>query len=136
MKKKLAYLVLIISIFMTNSSVSAVDIFGASDKKDVCGLSLSSNVPAFTSGIFNLVKILVPIILIVMGMIDFAKSVMANDEKKMKDSTTTFIRRLIAAVFIFFIVAVVQFVFKEVSNENGFSSCVNCILSDNCADSK
>ena len=132
MKKKITYILLLISIFMINSSVSAINLFGDGEEKDVCGLSLSSNVPAFTSGIFNIIKILVPIILIIFGLIDFTKAVMAQDEKKMKDSTTIFIRRIVAAVFIFFIVAIVQFVFKKVTSENGFTSCMNCILNNKC----
>ena len=67
-----------------------------------------------------------------MGIVDFARAVSANDEKKMNESKDKFIRRLIAAIFIFFIVAIVQFVFKKVSTETGFTSCMNCILNNEC----
>ena len=134
MKKKFIYMIVAICIFIVNcNNVNAANFFSNTTKKDVCGLGLSGSVPTFTHGIFNILKILVPIILIIMGMVDFAKAVSANDEKKMRESTSSFIRRLIAAVFIFFIVAIVQFVFKKVSSDEGFSSCMNCILNDKCA---
>ena len=132
MKKKITYIILIISVFIINNSVMAINLFDDSNRKDVCGLSLPSNVPTFTSGIFNVLKIIVPIILIIMGIIDFTKAVMANDEKKMKESTSSFIRRLIAAIFIFFIVAIVQFVFRQITSESGFTGCMNCVLNNTC----
>ena len=70
-----------------------------------------------------------------MGMIDFAGAVMAQDEKKMQASQKKFITRLIAGVIVFFVMAIVQFVFNKIDAgtdyKNGFSNCINCLLNGN-----
>ena len=48
-------------------------------------------------------KIVIPLLLIIFGMIDLGKAVIASDEKAIKAATNSIIRRLIAAVVIFFI---------------------------------
>ena len=51
----------------------------------------------------NLVKILVPLILLVLGSLDFAKAIFAQDDAAMNKAQKTFIKRLIIAVVIFVI---------------------------------
>ena len=58
--------------------------------------------------IFNLIKILVPIVLILMGAIDLTKAVMASDDKEIKAATSKLIKRAIAAVAVFFAVTLVD----------------------------
>ena len=133
MKKKISLLLLIILVFIINiNGVSAENSFSDSPYP-VCGFDyVPSKLPAFTSGLFNLIKLLVPIILIVMGMIDFLRAMMSSDEKKMKDSQHRFITRLIAAAIIFLVVAIVQFAFRKVAAgadyKNGFANCMSCLL--------
>ena len=98
-------------------------------------------VPTFTVGLVNLVKVIIPILLVAFGMIDLAKAVMANDEKVMKEAQSKFIKRIIYAVIIFFIVAIVQLIFGtlakasaksqtgEVSQTN-INACIACFISD------
>lgn len=132
MKKKISYLLLICLMLIPIIGVKAAG-FSSDNVIPACGFDyMPSRLPKFTSGLYNIVKLLVPVILIVMGMIDFTKAMMANDEKKMKDAQKSFITRLIASVIIFLVMAVVQFVFKSIdigtSYKNGFVNCVNCIL--------
>jgi len=65
--------------------------------------------------VFNLVhyvvliiQIVVPILLIIWGMLDFAKAVVGGDEDKIKAGQKVFIKRLIAAVLVFLVVTVVK----------------------------
>lgn len=103
-----------------------------------CNIDIDAIVPAFTVSIINLVKIVIPIILIVFGMIDLGKAVMSNDEKTMKAAQTTFIKRIVYAVIIFFIVAIVQLVFgmlasagaTDKDNEGNTAACISCFISD------
>ena len=138
MKKKISLLLLIILVFIINiNGVSAENSFSDSPYP-VCGFDyVPSKLPAFTSGLFNLIKLLVPIILIVMGMIDFLRAMMSSDEKKMKDSQHRFVTRLIAAVIVFLIMAVVQFAFSSIAAgtdyKNGFANCMDCIFNGDIA---
>ena len=54
------------------------------------------------------IQVVVPILLIIWGMIDFAKAIIGQDEDKIKAGQKTFIKRLIAAVVVFLIVTIVQ----------------------------
>lgn len=91
--------------------------------------------PVFIKNIINIVKIAVPVILIIMGMLDFAKAVISNDEKGMKESQNKFIKRIIAAIAIFLIVSIVQFIFKIINTNdtNTMVSCIDCFISGNCS---
>lgn len=138
MKKKISYLCTFLIGFIITNNVLAAGFDVGTGK--VCGVSdMPKTIPVFTKNLYTIVMILVPIILIIMGMIDFMKAVMASDEDKMKKSQKTFITRIIAAVIIFLILTVVKFVFKALdkNNSNGFVNCINCIISNkNCGNSE
>ena len=97
----------------------------------VCRMDLDPMIPSFTTLILNTVKIIVPIILIVFGIVEMFKAATANDEKVMKE-------RIIYAVLIFFIVAIVQLVFSVLAssssssntgsnvNKNDINACISC----------
>lgn len=99
------------------------------------------------NGVFNLVhtiiliiQIVVPILLIIWGMLDFAKGVIGNDEEKIKAGQKVFIQRIITAIIVFLIVSVVKLVVSVVSgvvgsdtSEGGFdegsiTSCINAFV--------
>lgn len=60
--------------------------------------------------LFEIIKILIPIALLIYGALDLAKAVIASDEKEIKGATSKFIKRAIAAVAIFFAVTLVNVV--------------------------
>lgn len=62
-------------------------------------------------GIIPLFQIAIPILLIVMGMLDFTKAVMAKEEE-MKKIQSAFIKRCIYAIAIFLVVTIVTLVFN------------------------
>ena len=59
-------------------------------------------------GLFNIIKILVPIALLIMGVIDLAKAVLASDDKEIKAAQSKLVKRAIAAVAVFFAVTLVD----------------------------
>lgn len=83
------------------------------------------------SMVINTIKVLVPVILIVMGLIDFTKAMTKQKEDEMKKAQTIFIKRLIAGVLVFFVVAIVQFAFgivNKATGENSYMGCVSCFV--------
>ena len=58
--------------------------------------------------LFNIIKILVPIALLIMGVIDLAKAVLASDDKEIKAAESKLVKRAIAAVAVFFAVTLVD----------------------------
>lgn len=100
------------------------------------GMAIEAIIPNLVSGAITALKIFVPIILIIFGMIDLAKAVMSNDEKTMKEAQGKFIKRIIYAVLVFLIVAIVQTVFgllaKADSNTNSATACIDCFINGDC----
>ena len=70
------------------------------------------------AGVF-IIQVVVPILLILWGMLDFAKGVIGQDEEKIKSGQKKFIQRLIAAIIVFLIVAIVSFIIGIVGNLGG-----------------
>ena len=64
---------------------------------------LGDELKGYIQQIVNIIKIVVPILLIVLGTIDFGKAIFVNDEGEMKKSQTKFIKRLIIAVAFFLV---------------------------------
>ena len=63
------------------------------------------------NGIIPLIQIGIPIILIILGMLDLGKAVMASKEDEIKSAQKLLIKRAIYAVAIFFVVLIVNLVF-------------------------
>ena len=79
-------------------------------------------------GVIPLIQIGIPIILIVLGMLDLGKAVMASKEDEIKSAQKLLIKRAIYAVAIFFVVFVVQVVFGLIDNSGdlGQSNWITC----------
>lgn len=67
-------------------------------------------------GVVPAIQIGIPIILIVLGMLDLGKAVVASKEDEIKSAQKLLIKRAIYAVAIFFVVMIVQLVFGLLSN--------------------
>lgn len=80
------------------------------------GVMIPQVIPNITKMIVTFIKIVVPIILIILGMIDLAKAVIASKEDEIKKAQQLFIKRLIAAVVVFLIVVIVQVLFNLLSS--------------------
>lgn len=129
MKKTNKLLIYAIFISLVSTTVFAQECF-------VCGGTyFPTGVATLVRNLYNLVKLLVPVIIIIMGMVDLLKAVTASDEKKMEESKSKLIKKLIAGVTIFLLFAIVQFVFKNLLGHNGALSnsmfdCVTYFISE------
>ena len=78
------------------------------------------------------IQVFVPILLIVWGMLDLGKAVMAQKEDEIKKGQNIFIKRLIAAAIVFFVVAIVKFLVGLVADAttgSNITTCIDAILS-------
>lgn len=93
-----------------------------------------------TSAIFQFIgfivlvlKVIIPIVLIVIGMIALGKAVVADDDKEIKTAVTSILKKFIAAVLIFFIPSIISALFSVVNGINDvqadYNTCVKCITS-------
>ena len=74
--------------------------------------------------VVGLLQFGIPILLIIFGMLDLGKAVIAGKEDEMKKAQSTLIRRFIYAVAVFLVVTLVSFVMGMVGAED-WKSCWN-----------
>ncbi len=68
------------------------------------------------NGIIPLIQLGIPIILIILGMLDLGKAVVASKEDEIKSAQKLLVKRAIYALAVFFVVLIVQVVFGLLSN--------------------
>lgn len=86
----------------------------------------------FIGYLLVVVKIVIPIILIVMGSLDFGKAIMDSNQDAVKKATHMFATRIITGVVIFLLPTVVNFVFGLLpNNKNNFEKCSTCLFTPN-----
>lgn len=78
--------------------------------------------------VINIFKIVIPIIIVLLAILDLGKAVMAGEEKEIKEAQKMLIKRIIYGVVIFFVVTLVQGVFSLVadSSDSMDSQCWVC----------
>lgn len=74
---------------------------------DSCG-GLLPIVRVIRKGVFPLVQLFIPIVLIILGTIDLGKAVIASDDKEVKAAQGRLIKRFIYAALIFFVTTLVS----------------------------
>ena len=127
--KNLKYLVLtLVALFVVTSPVFAsANAQGCSDIADI-DIKI---VNAVHTVIFA-IQIIVPVLLVIFGSIDFVKAIVASKEDEIKKGQQIFIKRLIAGVLVFFIIAIVKLIVGFVSSgddeKDTILDCANCFF--------
>lgn len=76
------------------------------------------------------IKVVIPIVLIVMGMLDMGKAVTSGKDDEIKKQLMVFLKRAIAAVLVFFVPTIVGFLMQTVNSATsetgtcGYASCI------------
>ena len=87
----------------------------------------------FVGWIVTIIKVIVPVILIIIGIIAFGKAVIASDDKEIKTAVSGLIKKFIIAVVIFFIPAIVKALFFAITSTQDVRPdsevCINCVTS-------
>ncbi len=103
-----------------------------------CGggtLVMDEMIPRLVSTAIDIIKIVVPILLVVFGMLDLGKAVMAQKEDEIKKGQQTFVKRLIAAVIVFLVVFIVELVVGLVAPKDDNTNiwgCFDCLVNNEC----
>ncbi len=91
-----------------------------------CNGVITGGIPDGIGNIVHLVvkaiQVAVPILLIIWGMLDFAKAIIGQKEDDIKAGQKIFIKRLIAAVVVFLVVTIVQLVINLADSIDGTSN--------------
>ncbi|MEG0977146.1 MAG: hypothetical protein RSF02_01165 [Bacilli bacterium] len=90
----------------------------------------------FVGVILLVFKIVIPIVLIIWGMLDLGKAVIASEDKAISKAAKALAMRVLAGMLIFFIPTIISFVFTMVGTFNedvkdDFDVCKLCITQPN-----
>lgn len=132
MKKKMLFLILIVSIIFIGMNVKAME----PDLNILAGTSTSCSgyfgsaeqegtlMNLIVYDIFRPIKWLVPIILLFFTTLDFSKVVFTDAKDGMEKAKKNFVKRAIIAVVIFFIPTLLEIVFEVIDNQ-AIRACLN-----------
>lgn len=134
MKKKIVLMLMLgVMIFSVSTPVFAKNIAS-------CDASLSTNViideriPETVSTVINVIKIVVPVLLVIFGMLDLFKGITAQKEDEMKKGQQLFIKRLISGALVFFVFIIVQLLvsFAAGGENQTIMDCADCFINNKC----
>lgn len=92
-------------------------------------------IPRLTSYFITILKTATPVILIFIGMISLIKAISSQNEDEMKKAKSSLVKKIIAAVMVFLVVSIVQFVTDQVadnSESKSLGACFNCFVNNDC----
>ena len=101
---------------------------------DLCANPDALEILKFVGWILTFFKVGIPLVIIALGMFDLGKAVVASKDEEIKTQTKGLLRRALAGVFIFFVPALVMFIFEamqafnDAADRTGFEGCKTAIL--------
>ena len=86
----------------------------------------------FVGHIVLIFKIVIPLILIFLGIMDFFRAMTSSKDEEIKNAAKTFMFRAMAAIVIFFVPTLVSVIFSFVDSwadvKGDFNACQKCVL--------
>lgn len=125
--KKILGIIFILSLTLVPEIASAAKYVVCSDNRKI-PYAIANLVSIF----MTIIKIAVPILIVIMGMIAFLRvTYSSNVEEDLKKAKNKFIHSIIAAIVIFFIVSILNFAVGLVAGkDNSFMKCVECFINN------
>ena len=108
-----------------------------SKNKVNCGnvTGIPKKIPELVSFMITAIYVAIPIILVIMGSIDFFKGITAGKEDEIKKGQHLFLKRLIISALIFFVSVIVKFIISVVADSGvsaNITSCIDCFINGKC----
>lgn len=146
MKKKILYISLFLLISLIFIDIVGAETYNNYDSTSAvvsCGNGMIDKIPAMVpktiSIIYNVILVAVPVVLVIMGMLDLMKGIVAQKEDDISKGRKTLIKRLISAALVFFVFIVVKFVVSFVASDsedankvNKIMDCAECFINNEC----
>ena len=127
MKKKIMLVGALLISLMCTTPVYAKKVVDSCD-----GFSnyIDVKLPDTVHKIILLIQIAVPIVLVIFGMLDLFKGLTAQKEDEIKKGQQIFVKRLINAAIVFFVILIVKLLigFVADNDEKSITNCANCFI--------
>ena len=132
-KNKMLIIFAIVALFVGVNNAFALNI--ASCESSLNEVIIDEKIPNVVSTIITVIKIVVPILLIIFGMLDLMKGITAQKEDEIKKGQQIFIKRLIAGALVFFVFTIVQVIISFVADaaeKDNIMTCAQCFINGDC----
>lgn len=108
----------------------------ALDYNNLCSSNDLKNAMKILGYVLQIIRWLIPMLLIIWGMLDFSKAVISNENDAIVNATKTLIRRSIAGIIIYFVPTIILTVLNiieitngvELENNTQFGQCTKCLF--------
>ena len=129
-KKIIIYSIVAISIMALSVNIVYA---GTSAKLAICDYAGVRRAFKIAGIIINLAKIIVPLIIIITGMIGFAKPIMSGKTEDITANAMILVKKVIAGIVIFFIPTICNYAFSLIPNYDTSTmfSCTTCLFDVN-----
>lgn len=104
------------------------------DAGSLCGQAAIRNVLYLVGVVVAVIRIAVPIILVVIGMIDLVKALTSQDDKQIKSATSLLVKRVVIGVVVFLVPTIVSLLMTVIGQPDvkACSKCVTNVWSSGC----
>lgn len=109
-----------------------------SDVYKSCGGGYLKEIPELVPKVvklaYTIIQIAVPVVLVIMGSLDLFKGISAQKEDEIKKGQQAFVKRLIYAAIVFFVLVIVKVLISAVADSSGSKilECAECFLEGKC----
>lgn len=91
--------------------------------------------PSIVHTIYLILEIGIPVILIIFGMLDLGRAVMASKEEEIKKNQNMFLKRLVSALLVFLVLFAVKLGVRFVTQsdkhgEGDIADCISCFINN------
>lgn len=127
MKKKIKYVITTLMSFLFIFPVAAETQYVNCGKIK----HIPSKILQLSNTVISILQIAVPVILIIMGSVDFVKAISSQNDEEIKKAQGMFIKRLIMGALVFFIIVIVKLLISVIGgNTDGIWKCVECFVNN------
>lgn len=95
----------------------------------------TANIWSILGSVILVLKILIPIVVIALGIIDFGKATVSSDEKAIKKTLVMMLKKIVVGIVIFFVPTLINLIFSLIGNfeplRGDYLNCVDCLTSPN-----
>lgn len=133
LKKCSKLLIMFIIMFLLGTSITLAATTADLHFCDYGGVRRSFKIAGI---VINIVKIVVPLIIIGTAMLSIFKTVMSGKTEDLTGSFSIILKKLIAGIIIFYIPTILDFAFDSLAeyDDSNFLVCTNCLFdTDSCS---
>lgn len=129
MKKRVLLLAILSMIMIYAPSVFAAERITGCDTV-MPGVIIDPKIPNAVHTIILVIQIVVPVVLVIFGMLDLFKGITAQKDDEIKKGQHMFVKRLISAAIVFFVIAIVKLLISFVAGKDNptIMNCADCFL--------